>query len=47
MGEISDMDWAQHFMMNYAQNLRKDPVNRCKGQKKDHTKLPIGRVIIN
>ena len=37
MGKISDMDWAQHFKMNYAQNLRKDPVNRCKGQKKDHT----------
>ena len=20
------MDWAQHIMMDYAQNLRKDPV---------------------
>ena len=26
MAEISDMDWAQHIMMDYAQNLRKDPV---------------------
>ena len=25
MAEISDMDWAQHIMMHYAQNLRKDP----------------------
>ena len=26
MGEISDMDWAQHIKMDYAQNLRKDPI---------------------
>ena len=25
MAEISDMDWAQHIKMDYAQNLRKDP----------------------
>ena len=30
MEEISDMDWAQHVKMDYAQNQRK-------GQKKDHT----------
>ena len=30
MGEISDMDWAQHNKIDYAQNLRK-------GQKNDHT----------
>ena len=24
MPEISDMDWAQHIKMDYAQNLRKD-----------------------
>ena len=26
MAEISDIDWAQHIKMDYAQNLRKDPV---------------------
>ena len=25
MAKISDMDWAQHLKMDYAQNLRKDP----------------------
>ena len=25
MAEISEMDWAQHIMIDYAQNLRKDP----------------------
>ena len=25
MAEISDMDWAQHIMIDYAQNMRKDP----------------------
>ena len=25
MTGISDMDWAQHIMMDYAQNMRKDP----------------------
>ena len=24
MAEISDIDWAQHIKMDYAQNLRKD-----------------------
>ena len=24
MAEISDMDWAQHIKMDYAQNLRRD-----------------------
>ena len=24
MSDISDMDWAQHINMDYAQNLRKD-----------------------
>ena len=24
MSKISDVDWAQHTKMNYAQNLRKD-----------------------
>ena len=24
MSDISDMDWAQHIKMDYAQNLRKD-----------------------
>ena len=24
MAEISDLDWAQHIKMDYAQNLRKD-----------------------
>ena len=37
MEKNSDMDWAQHFKMNYAQTLRKGHVNRCKGQQKDHT----------
>ena len=26
MSDISDMDWAQHIKMDYAQNLKKDPV---------------------
>ena len=30
MAEISDMDWAMHIKMDYAQNLRKDPVNAKK-----------------
>ena len=25
MSEISDLDWAQHIKMDYAQNIRKDP----------------------
>ena len=25
MSDISDMDWAQHIKMDYAQNSRKDP----------------------
>ena len=25
MAEISEIDWAQHIMMDFAQNLRKDP----------------------
>ena len=25
MAKISDMDWAQHIKMDYAQNFRKDP----------------------
>ena len=25
MSDISDMDWAQHIKMDYAQNQRKDP----------------------
>ena len=36
MAEISDMDWAQHIMMDYAQNLRKDPV---KSQKDNFQKI--------
>ena len=24
MSEISEMDWAQHIKLDYAQNLRKD-----------------------
>ena len=31
MAEISDMDWAQHIKMDYAQNLRKDPKKAKKG----------------
>ena len=31
MLEISDMDWAQYTQMNYAQNIRKDPVKAKKG----------------
>ena len=30
MAEISDMDWAQHIMMDYAQNLRKVPTKAKK-----------------
>ena len=26
MAEISNKDWALHIIMDYAQNLRKDPV---------------------
>ena len=31
MSEISGMDWAQHIKMDYAQNLKKDPVKAKKG----------------
>ena len=30
MAVISDTDWAQHIMMDYAQNLRKDPTKAKK-----------------
>ena len=30
MLEISDMDWAQHIKIDYAQNLKKDPVKAKK-----------------
>ena len=30
MAEISEMDWAQHIKMDYAQNLRKDPTKAKK-----------------
>ena len=28
---MADMDWAQHIKMDYAQNLKKDPVKAKKG----------------
>ena len=31
MPKNSNMDWAQHIKMNYAQNLKKDPVKARKG----------------
>ena len=31
MADISDMDWAQHIKMDYAPNIRKDPVKAKKG----------------
>ena len=41
MGEISDMDWAQHIKMDYAQNLQKDPIKArhttFRRFKEDHT----------
>ena len=30
MAEISDLDWAQHIKMDYAQNLRKNPAKAKK-----------------
>ena len=30
MAKISDMDWAQHIKMDYAQNFRKDPTKAKK-----------------
>ena len=30
MAEISEIDWAQHIMMDYAQNMRKDPTKAKK-----------------
>ena len=30
MSDISDMDWAQHIKMDYAQNWKKDPVKAKK-----------------
>ena len=30
MAKISDMDQAQHIKMDYAQNLKKDPVKAKK-----------------
>ena len=35
MAEISDMYWAMNIKMDYAQNLRKDPV---KAKKRTFTK---------
>ena len=29
--EIWDLDWAQHIKIDYAQNLKKDPVKAKKG----------------
>ena len=31
IAKISDMDWAQHIKMGYAQNLKRDPVQAKKG----------------
>ena len=30
MAKISDMDWAQHIKIDYAQNLRKSPIKAKK-----------------
>ena len=30
MAEISDLDWAQHIKIDYAQNLRKNPAKAKK-----------------
>ena len=30
MTEISEMDWAQHFKKDYAQNMTKDPTKAKK-----------------
>ena len=38
MEKKSDIDWAQHVKMDYAQNLRKDPVKA----KKDPHKISTG-----
>ena len=40
MSDISDLDWAMHIKMDYAQNLRKDLVS--KGQKRTLTKFIQG-----
>ena len=40
MAEISDMDWAQHIKMDYAQNFKKDP----EMAKKDPQKILQGAV---
>ena len=34
LGKISNMDWAHHIMMDYAQNLRKHTIKAKKYQKK-------------
>ena len=38
LAEISDMEWAQHINIDYAQNLKKDPEKA----KKDLTKFLQG-----
>ena len=38
VGEISDMDWAQHIKMDYTKNLRKYPEQA----KKDPHKISTG-----
>ena len=30
MADISDLDWAMHIKMDYAQNLRKDSIKAKK-----------------
>ena len=37
MSDISDMDWAQHILMDYAQNQRKDPNTAKKDPNKIYT----------
>ena len=39
IAEISDMDWAQHIMMYYAQNQRKDPVKAKQGPSKNFCRI--------
>ena len=45
IAEISDMDWAQNIMMDYSQNLRKDPTKAKKITVRRFTGCLIGECV--
>ena len=43
MSDISDLDWAMHIKMDYAQNLRKDSI---KAKKRTLSKFLQGAEVV-